>query len=169
MTPYADAAELAAYMDPDSESPAVPPLATVLLRSAQQLVRDATAGAIYDTDANEHATDAAKHAALKTATMEQASAWSLHGIDPRKGAGQAPRQVASKSLLGGSVSYVADPTRDTYLSDLASGQHLTTAAWTILRNAGLISNRVRTGSSHGSGGVIVEQVPYDPVTGVLEP
>jgi len=169
MTPYADAADLAHYMDPDAETPAVPPLATVLLRSAQQLVLDATAGAVYSVDANEHATDVPTHDAIKDAIMEQASAWSLHGIDPRKGAGQAPRQVASKSLLGGSVSYVADPARDTYLSDLASGQQLTTAAWTILRNAGLISNRVTTGAGRGVGGVIVEQVPYDPVTGVLEP
>ena len=93
MTPYADAAELAAYMDPDSESPAVPPLATVLLRSAQQLVLDATAGAIYDTDANEHATDAAKHAALKTATMEgdmKVEPAASPGPRPPRDAGDAP-------------------------------------------------------------------------------
>lgn len=167
MTPYADAAELAAYIDPDTEAPPVPPLATVLLRSAQHLVLDAIAAAVYSTDANEHATDVPTYDAIKTAIMEQASAWSLHGIDPRKGAVQAPRVVASKSLLGGSVSYVADPTRDGYLTDLASGQSLTQAAWTILRNAGLISNRVSTG-----GGVEtfnIAQRAYDPTTGVLEP
>lgn len=168
MTPYADAADLAAYMDPDNSTPTPPPLATILLRSAQQLVLDAIVAAVYAVDANEHATSVPIHDAIKAAIMEQASAWALHSIDPRMGAGQAPRQVSSKSLLGGSVSYVADPARDTYLSDLASGQHLTTAAWTILVNAGLISTAIRSASGY-VGGVIVDQVPYDPTTGQLQP
>jgi len=168
MTPYADAADLAHYMNPDAQTPEVPPLATVLLRSAQQLVLDAIAGAVYRVDANEHATDVPTHDAIKGAILEQASAWQLGGVDPRKGAGQAPRQVASKSLLGGSVSYVADPARDTYLSDLASGQSLVYSAWIILRNAGLITNRVNTGGS-GVERFNISQRAYDPVTGVLEP
>lgn len=146
MTPYATPADLAEYLNPDDETPAVPPLATILLRSAQTLVLDTIAAAIYRVDTDEHATDTATHDAIKNAIMEQAGSWSLHEIDPRKGAPQVQRRVASKSLLGGSVSYVADPTADTYLSDLASGQSLTLAAWRILREAGLITTRVGPGS-----------------------
>lgn len=145
MTPYATADDLATYMDPDAETPTVPPLATVLLRSAQSLVLDATAAAVYSTNSDGHATQAGVREAIRDAIMEQASAWSLHSIDPRKGAGQVKREVSSKSLLGGSVSYVANPSRDTYLADLASGTHLTPAAWTILDNAGLISNAIGGG------------------------
>lgn len=143
----------------------IPPLATVLLRYAQALVLDAIAAAIYAVDVNEHATDPDTYTAIKTAILEQAQAWSLAGIDPRKGAGQVGRQVASKSLLGGSVSYVTDPTRDSYLSDLASGAHLTLSAWRILRNAGLIVSTVVSGYGPDP---IVTGTPYDPTTGILE-
>lgn len=165
---YATAAELAAYMDPDSESPAIPPLATILLRSASELVLDATAAAVYVTDENGMPTHLDTLTAFKAATMEQASAWSVHGIDPRKGAGGAQRRVASKGLGGATVSYTADPAADTYLSDLASGAHLTLAAWRILNNAGLISNRVETGARGGER-FNVAQRTYDPVAGTYEP
>lgn len=168
MTPYADAADLASYMDPDNPNPEVPPLATILLRSAQQLVLDATVAAVYRVDVNEHAVDVPTHDAIRDAILEQASAWQVHNIDPRKGAVQAPRRVSSKALLGGQVSYVADAAADTYLSDLASGQHLTSAAWTILVNAGLISNHVAS-APRGPHRNIIDQTPYDPTTGELEP
>lgn len=164
---YATPAELAQFLDPDAAEPPVPPLATVLLRSASQLVLDAIAAATYRTDAEGKPTDADTLTAVKNATMEQASAWSLHGIDPRKGAVQVNRRIASKSVTGVSVSYVADPAADSYLSDLASGRALTSAAHLFLVNAGLISNRVRT----GSGGVElfnVAQRYYDPLTGDLD-
>lgn len=161
---YATAAELATYMDPDNPNPQPPPLATVLLRMASELVRDATAGAIYVTDAQGMPTDLATLTAFKAATMEHAQTWSLHGIDPRKGAAGVVRRVASKSLGGASTSYVADPAADTFLSDLASGTSLTLAAWRILDNAGLISNRAQTGPS-GHEIFNVAQRTYDPVTG----
>jgi hypothetical protein len=164
---YATPAELAAYLDPDAVTPVVPPLATVLLRSASQLVLDAIAGAVYRADVAGLPTDPGTLAAVKNATMEQASAWSLHGLDPRKGAAQASRRIASKSVTGVSVTYVADPAADGYLSDLAGGQSLTSAAYRFLLNAGLISNRART----GSGGVEtfnVAQRYYDPLTGALD-
>ncbi len=164
MTVYATAAELAAYMDPDSANPATPPLATVLLRAASALVDDETSGAIYTADENGMPTALPVLTAFKAATMEQASAWSIHGIDPRKGAGGVARRVSSKALGGAQVSYVADAAADTYLSDLASGAHLTDAAWRILHNAGLISTRVITGAN-GHERFNVSQRTYDPITG----
>jgi hypothetical protein len=163
---YATPAELAAYIDPDAVAPAPPALATVLLRSASQLVLDAIAAARYAATAEGLPKDATLLAAVQNATMEQASAWSLHSIDPRKGAASAARRVASKSLTGVAVSYVKDDAADTAASELASGKSLTRPAWLILDNAGLISNRVRT----GSGGVEtfnVAQRYYDPLTGAL--
>ncbi len=168
MTTYATAAELAAYIDPDSTEPATPALATVLLRTASEMVRDYTAAAVYVTDAEGMPTHLDTLTAFKAATMEQASAWSLHGIDPRKGAAGVGRRVASKSLGGASVSYAADPAADTYLSDLASGAALTLSAWRILNNAGLISNRVETAPS-GPERFNVAQRSYDPVTGNYTP
>lgn len=157
---YATPAELARYLDPDATAPTVPPLATVLLRSASQLVLDYTAGATYRADAEGRPTDVIKLAGVKNATMEQASAWSLHGIDPRKGAAQVSRRVASKSVTGVSVSYVADPAADTFLSDLASGQALTAAAYLFLVNAGLISNRARTSPRWGRDYGLGEISPF---------
>lgn len=166
MIQYATPAELAAYLDPDAEVPAVPPLATVLLRTASQLVLDASAAARYRTDAEGLPTDAATLTTLKEATMEQASAWSLNGIDPRKGASQVSRRVQSKAVTGVSVTYVADPAADTYLSDLAAGDALTAAALTILSNGGMLSNRVNTGGG-GTEYFNVQQRYYDPLTGDL--
>lgn len=168
MIQYATPEELAAYLDPDAAEPVVPPLATVLIRSASQLVLDATAAAVYDTDENGLPTKAAYLDAMRDATCEQASAWSLNGIDPRKGASQVARRVASKALNGAQVSYVADPKADSYLSDLASGEALTLAAWRILDNAGLISNRVATGGANADVWPLRTQV-FDPLTGDVEP
>lgn len=143
---YATPAELAAWLDPDAETPTVPANATVLLRAATELVRDAASNAVYRTDSTGAAIDSHVSDALRDATTEQASAWSLNGLDPRKGPQQAPRRVASKGLNGASVSYVADSAADTALSELASGKSLTASAWRILDNAGLVSTRVSTGS-----------------------
>lgn len=165
MTPtYATPAELAAYIEPDATDPAPPANATVLLRMASELVRDATASAVYVTDGNGMPTHLDTLTAFKAATMEQAQAWSLRDLDPRLGPDQVPRRVASKGLGGATVSYVADPAADTYLSDLASGKSLTLQAFNILRNAGLISARVQTGyDSHEVFNVA--QRSYDPVSG----
>lgn len=142
---YATPAELATYLDPDSENPTPPPLATVLVRKASQLVLDATAGAPYGVDEDGYPVDAYLRNAMREATLEQASAWSLHGIDPRKGAAGAPRRVSSKALNGAQASYVADPQADTALSALWAGDSLTSAALAVLRNAGLITTRVNGG------------------------
>jgi len=168
MPVYATAAELATYMEPDAPEPPAVPRATVLLRAASELVLDATAAAVYVTDSDGMPTELHTLTAFKAATMEQASAWAAHGIDPRKGAAGVGRRVASKGLGGATVSYVADPAADTYLSDLASGAALVTSAWRILRNAGLISNRVETGAG-GHERFNVAQRTYDPVAGTYTP
>lgn len=142
MTLYATPAELAHYLDPDASAPEVPPLATVLLRHASSLVAGATAAAVYRVDAEGLPADTKLREALRDATCEQAGQWSLHGLDPRKGATQLTRLVASKSLNGASVSYEANAAAQAALNALASGDELTAAAWAILDNAGLISSRI---------------------------
>lgn len=175
---YGTPAELAAYIDPDAESPTPPAKATALLRKASQLVLRFTRGATYSTDADGMPLDAKVLAALTEATLEQASAWAAHGIDPSKGAAGAPRQVSSKALNGAQASYVSDPTRDMALSKLWGGEELTQAAWDILRNAGLISSSISTvrhgftntptivGQQGIHGGYPSSNYPTEPIPGV---
>lgn len=165
---YGTPAELAVWVDPDTD-PAPPiPKATVLLRAASQLVLWYTQAARYATGDDGKATDEDVADAMLSATLEQAAAWHLNGIDPRLGAGQIKRRISSKSLSGASVSYVADPKADTWLSDLASGQALTVSAWQFLDNAGLIVTTV--GSAPNMPEVFnIAQRAYDPLTGDLEP
>lgn len=167
MEPYATPEELAAYVHPDDDPPAAVPDATVLLRSASQLVTDAIAGAVYAVDDDGHPTLAANLTAVKDATMEQASAWSLNGIDPRLGEQQVARRIKSKSLGNGAASTTYEDGSSDLLR-LASGQYLTDAAWLILANAGLTSNRAST-----NGGAVerfnVEQRYFDPTTGNWTP
>lgn len=163
MIVYGTPEELAAWVDPDTEPPAPVPLASVLLRSATQTVLDATAAAIYATDADGKAKSGPVADALLSATLEQATALHINDIDPRKGAGASKRRIASKTLNGASITYIADSRADSYATDLASGA-LAHSAWLILRNAGLISNQVQT-RDHGSLGDY--GVPYNPLTGKL--
>lgn len=162
---YATPAELAAFVDPDTKPPAAVPLATVLLRKASGLVTDAISGLVYQTDSEGVPTLQRYRTAVRDATLEQASAWAVNGIDPRKGASQIKRRIKSKSLGNGSVSTTYEDGSPELLV-LATGDELTNDAWLILSNAGMISNRVA-----GSRGVElfnVEQRYYDPTTGALE-
>lgn len=162
MIQYGTPDELAAWVDPDTTPPEPVKNATVLLRFASQVVLDATASATYRTDADGKATAPDVLKALTEATLEQASVLSANGIDPRKGVAAASRKVASKSLDGASVSYLADAKLDGYVTALAAGG-IARSAWLILRNAGLISAKVQT---RDLGDIPnVEAYPYDPITG----
>lgn len=165
---YGTPADLATWVDPDTVPAPAIPKATVLLRAATQLVLSYTQAARYATDAEGKATDENVADALLSATLEQAAAWHLNDIDPRLGSAQTKRRVASKSLNGASVSYVADPKADNYLSDLASGQALTLTAWRFLDNAGLIVTTVGTAPNIPEVFNIAQRA-YDPLTGDLEP
>lgn len=165
---YGTPAELAAWVDPDGDPAEPVPNATVLLRAASQLVLWYTQAARYATGDDGKATDESVADAMLSATLEQASIWHLNGIDPRLGPAQGKRRVASKSLNGASVSYVADPKADTWHSDLASGQALTLSAWKFLDNAGLIVTTVGT-TPNVPEVFNIEQRAYDPLTGDMEP
>lgn len=165
---YGTPAELATWVDPDTEPPADIPKATVLLRAATQLVLWYAQAARYSTGDDGKATDESVADALLSATLEQAAAWHLNGIDPRMGAAQGKRRIASKSLNGASVNYVADPRADTWLTDLASGQVLTVSAWQFLDNGGLIVTTVGSGPNLPEVFNIAQRY-YDPLTGDLEP
>lgn len=163
---YATPTELANYLDPDAAQPPVPPLATVLLRTASQLVADAISGAVYSTDPDGLPTDARQRAAVRDATLEQAAAWSTNDIDPRRGAAGLKPIVTTKSVQGVAVSYGQSAAIQDALVDLAAGTSLIPAAWAYLHNAGLISNRVRP--SWGVEQFSVAQRHYDPLTGDLD-
>lgn len=166
MTLYATPAQLARYMHPDADpTPAPPENATVLLRTASRLVDEATVGAVYSVDAFGVPTQPAVQLALAEAAMEQASAWAFANVDPRKGVEQLPRQVASKSANGLSVSYVAYAAADDERRAFASGTKLTFAAWTILEAAGL--TRAVITSARAARRLPVAVQSYDPLTGVL--
>lgn len=141
---YATPAELAAYIAPDAITPTPPPLASVLLRSASRLVRGMIAGAVYRVDVNELPVLPLLRDALRDATCEQASAWAANGIDPRPGAAGLKPIVTTKSLDGMAVSYGQSAAIQAATVALAGGVTLTDAAWQILDNVGLISNRVAT-------------------------
>lgn len=167
MTLYATPEQLAHYMDPDADPvPAPPANATVLLRTASRLVDEATVGAVYGTDSLGVATSASVRLALAEAAMEQASAWVFANVDPRKGVEQLPRQVASKSANGVSVSYVAYAAADDERRAFASGTKLTFSAWTILEAAGL--TRPTITSSRAGHRLPVLAQGYDPLTGALD-
>lgn len=165
MIVYGTPEELAVWVDPDTEPAPPVPLASVLLRSATQTVLDYTAAAVYATDSDGKATNPKVLDALLSATLTQATALHLANIDPRRGTGGVKRRVASKSLNGASVTYLADSRSDSYDTDLAAGA-LVYDAWVILRNAGLITSRVQT---RDRGGVALSGIPYDPTTGEMIP
>jgi hypothetical protein len=147
MIEYATKSDLARWLDPDSPDPVEPPLASVLVRSASALVGDVIAAAVYATSPDGTPSDARLRTAVREATCEQAAAWSLHNIDPRKGATSGPKRVASKSMGGTSITYATDAGADAALSALVSGRVLVSSARLILEQAGLTSSAITTDGS----------------------
>lgn len=124
----------------------VPPANAVsLLRAASSLVEDAAMLAHYRTNADGTPSYGPTATAFREATCEQAAYWAANGLDPAAGglAEQGKKIASSKSIKGASVSY---DSADAAASKQARVQALTTlshGAWTILRNAGLITAVVR--------------------------
>lgn len=133
---YATPTDLSGWTGVDAPANAV-----VLLRKASSLVREATAGARYGTDAEGYPVDIGVRAAMRDATCEHAATLAAHGIDPQAGMSQLPQQVQSKSADGRSVTYAADDRRGA-VADLAAGQYLTDEAVRILREQGLVTTRI---------------------------
>lgn len=127
------------YATPDDLTPdwldAAPANAARLLRSAAVLVRRATLTAVYDVDATGTATSSAVRDALRDATCSQVATWVALTIDPAKGAADAGKTVAAKSIGSASVQY------STYASTVAAraraATHLSDEALLILADAGL--------------------------------
>lgn len=163
---YATAAELASWMDPDSDPPPTVPLASVLLRLASARVDEAVT-ARYVTDAEGMPRDARVRNALRDATLTQAEAWAANGIDPRKTTAELKRQVQSKSLSGGTLSVTYAAAQADLLA-LVTSDGLTALAYGVLLRAGLITTRVDTSRGQGVG-VVLHGTPYDPLTGQLNP
>lgn len=90
---YAASADLAAWM-----GAAAPANATVLLRSASLLVREATRNCFYAVDSGNLPTDATIKQAFNDATCAQAAFWAAAGIDPTNPI--APLSVLNSKAIG---------------------------------------------------------------------
>jgi hypothetical protein len=90
---YATTADLATWTQQ-----AAPANAVQLLRSASLLVREATASAYYQVDANKLPTDTDILEAFKDATCAQAAFWAANGIDPN--APLAQQGVLNQKAIG---------------------------------------------------------------------
>ena len=144
---YATATELARWItgNPNSDAAEGPANATVLLRFASLVVREATKRAYYRVDEDGFATDPATLQAFSDATCSLAGTYAALKIDPASGPAAVSQAVQSKSLGPASVTYAVDPSSATAKSDLLQGR-LSTESFLILQQAGLISALV--GTSH---------------------
>lgn len=124
---------------------APPANAVSLLRAASSLVEDAALLAHYPTDSAGLPTVPATVEAFMEATCEQAAYWAVNSLDPAAGqlAEQGKKIASSKSIKGASVSYDSADAAATKQARVEALTTLSHAAWTILRNAGLITAVVR--------------------------
>lgn len=138
---YATKADLARYVtgDPDATEDQAPVDAPKQLQSASILIRRATSRASYNTDADGYPSLSRIREAFRDATCAMASAYSTLGINVQAGPAATTQQVQSKSLGSASVSYVADPYSSAARAALATGAVLTSEAYALLRNEGLLN------------------------------
>lgn len=115
-----------------------------LLRSASLLVRQATRRATYLVGPTDMPRNPKLIEAFREAVCEQAGAWALLKIDPSVGVAGLTAGISSKSIGSVSISYSSDADIAAARAALASGDKLTTMAWSILQQAGLISSAVQT-------------------------
>lgn len=132
----ADVQEWTGQAPPDNVVP--------LLRSASALVEEATMLAVYAVDSDGMPRHADHAAAFKEATCEQVSFWAANDLDPTTGelVEVGKRVASSKSIKGASVSYDAADTARAKQARVDALRALCTSAFSILRNAGLISTVV---------------------------
>ncbi len=111
-----------------------------VLRKASRLVARATLMALYDVDSAGAATDTRTREALRDATCSQAATWLALDIDPAKGAADAGKTVAAKSIGSASIQYSVYAS--TVEARAASATSLSDDAYLILAQAGLITAAV---------------------------
>ncbi|NKV28218.1 hypothetical protein GS921_00280 [Rhodococcus hoagii] len=115
--------------------------ASILLREASILVRDACKADVFDVLPNGLPEDDDKREALQDATCAQAAVWAATDVNPTAGAGGLAREVVSSGIDGASVAY---NTASTDAAKAASIGTLCPSAYTILRSAGLASSAVQS-------------------------
>ncbi|MBM4489373.1 hypothetical protein GS905_11850 [Rhodococcus hoagii] len=115
--------------------------ASILLREASILVRDACKADVFDILPNGLPEDDDKREALQDATCAQAAVWAATDVNPTAGAGGLAREVVSSGIDGASVAY---NTASTDAAKAASIGTLCPSAYTILRSAGLASSAVQS-------------------------
>lgn len=116
-----------------------------LLRAASSLVEDAALLTHYPTDMAGLPTKPEHVLAFMEATCTQVAYWAANDIDPAGGnlAEIGKGHATSKTIKGASVSYSVTLVEANNLARAAAVSTLGEAAWSILRNAGLISAAVR--------------------------
>lgn len=119
---------------------AAPTNATALLRAASLMVADATVTAYYDADTTELPTDAKVLAALNQATVIQAAAWAVMGIDPTLGGVFTSKVAVNKHIGTASITY-ADAAPAT-AARVDATVDLVPDAVRVLRAANLLSPRI---------------------------
>jgi hypothetical protein len=135
---YATSDDLKTWMGLDT----APANATVLLRSASMLVRDAISGAYYLTDTDGLPTEANVIAALRDATSVQAAAWSTLKIDPLAGGVITSGIKTSKGIGTANITY-ADAAQAA-AARTAAADGLVPEAQRILNAEDLLQPRVWT-------------------------
>ncbi|MDF3280482.1 hypothetical protein [Gordonia sp. N1V] len=133
MPVYANATELAAFMESEDVLDTVGPL----LRKASLLVTSACRLDCFDVTPTGIPTDDDLAEAMRDATCAQVERWLAAGVDPFAGGAQTG-VVASSSVDGASVSFTAPTIAD----NTALADTLCDDARRILRNAGLASSAV---------------------------
>lgn len=139
MRVYATPADLQEWTGQAPPENAVP-----LLRSASAMVEEVTMLAVYSVDSTGAPRNSEVAAAFRDATCEQAAYWAANGLDPAKGElGEQGKKVASsKSIKGASVSYDSADLAASKQARIEALTTICTAAFQILRNAGLVSTVV---------------------------
>ena len=133
---YATAADVQEWTDQAPPDNVVP-----LLRSASALAEEATMLAVYAVDTAGMPRHADHSAAFRDATCAQVAFWAANGLDPAKGGldEQAVKVTSSKSIKGASVSYDSVDSAKAKQARVDALTTLCPAAFSILRNAGLVS------------------------------
>lgn len=124
----------------------VPPTnAMSLLRAASSLVEDAAMLTHYRTNTDGTPYYGPTAEAFMEATCTQAAYWAANSLDPAAGelAEQGKKIASSKSIKGASVSYDSADAAASKQARVDALTSLCVSAWTILRNAGLITAVVR--------------------------
>lgn len=146
MLVYATPLDLARYVtgNPAATEDQAPAEALTLLQSASVLIRRATSRAVYSVDVDLMPINTRIREAFRDATCAMAKAYAVLSVDPSVGAAGVAPGIASKSLGAAAVAYKSTAAQDAAKVAIANGNILTSEAYAILRDAGLLNAAVHS-------------------------